>query len=356
MSESKFPAIHIPAEHQSAPKEHWADREIKEAAREIDEAKWVPDTGDEQREAAEGLGLALGLGNQAAALGEKPALGDFQDTYEQNKILDSIAQHPRVAEALERMRKEVADAPDSHELVERNAMLREMVEASERKNRWDGQGRWLGHENEEMRYGLILTPTQFYERLEKVIGTDRVVLSEHVFFAHLGAKSGISGLFVRNPRWNGAQEIYREGARAEAGRLEKKGRKHWMKARQLRQLGKDASADREFNIAAGCAQDAAKILMTASAEAQLGEPEYLRVGTMQWPLGTEWMVMAFTEWGTVYKPKFYGWRTALLTMMRAKAITEAEAHRAFPVDPGPAGDWYLQQIYEMNLMGGVVLQ
>jgi len=351
-----MPNIIVPAKHQSAPKEHWADREIKEAAREIDEHQWAPDSGDEQREAMSGVGLALGLGSQAAALGEKPALGEFQDTYEQNQVLDKIAQHPRVMEALEKMRKEVADSPDSHELVEKNAMLREMVEASQHKNRWDGQGRWMGHENEEMRYGLILTPSQFHERLEKVIGKDRVVLSEHIFFAAPGAKTGISGLLVRNPAWTGAQEIYRAGAREEAASLEKKGRQHLERAKQLRLLGRDARADKEFNIAAGFAQEAAEILMKMNADLQLAEPEYLRVGTMQWPLGTEWMVMAFTEWGTVWKPKYYGWRTALLTMIRAKAITETEAHRAFPVLPGPAGEWYMQQIYEMKINGAGSVQ
>ncbi len=356
MSESKFPAVIIPREHQSAPKAHPADKEIMDAAREIDEAKWIPEPKDEQRTAVEGMGLALGFGNSAAALGKKPALNEFRDTYDQNKIMDSLAQHPQVAEALEKMKQEIGKGPEGHQLIEQNAMLRELTEASEKKNRWDGQGRWLGHENEEMRHGEILTPMQFMERLETVIGKDRVYLSEHVAFAHPGARSGISGLYVRNPRWEGAREIYTAGAREEAGRLEQEGRKHFEKAKQARRLGKDATADREFNIAAGLAQDAARILMTASADVQLGEPEYLRVGTVQWPLGTEWMIMVFTEWGTVYKPQYYGWRTALLTMMRARVITEAEAHRAFPVAQGPAGDWYLQQVYEMNLMGGVVLQ
>ena len=74
--------------------------------------------------------------------------------------------------------------------------------------------------------------------------------------------------------------------------------------------------------------------------------ELLRVGTLQWPLGTEWMCMHFNEYGVPTEAKFLGWRTALLTMIRCKAITEAEAHQAFPlVAENRAAQWYLQQLY-----------
>jgi hypothetical protein len=75
-------------------------------------------------------------------------------------------------------------------------------------------------------------------------------------------------------------------------------------------------------------------------------PELLRVGTLQAPLGTEWMMMNFDEFGVPTTAKYVGWRTALLTMVRAGAITEEEAHRAFPVGGGPAAEWYLQQLYD----------
>jgi hypothetical protein len=75
---------------------------------------------------------------------------------------------------------------------------------------------------------------------------------------------------------------------------------------------------------------------------------------MQWPLMTEWMMMAFTEWGTVCRPRFYGWRTALLTMIRCGAITEVEAHKAFPLGTGPMTEWYVEQIFNFKPWGGVV--
>jgi hypothetical protein len=92
----------------------------------------------------------------------------------------------------------------------------------------------------------------------------------------------------------------------------------------------------------------------AATGTSLAEPEFVRVATVQWPLGTEWMIIEFTEWGTVWKPKFYGWRTALLTMIRVGAITEAQAHKAFPVGSGEAGAWYLQQIYDFKLEGALI--
>jgi hypothetical protein len=345
--------IIIPREHRATQKEHPADKAIREAAREIDEHKWIDETPDERREAAGGLGLALGFGHEGAAVGEKPCLEEFRQTHDQAQMLDTISCHPQVEEALEKMRREVRELK-GHELVEMNCALRELTEAKERKNRWDGQGRWMGHENEEMRYGQVMSPPQFMRQLQEEIGKRRVKLSEHIVFPNQSRKSGLSALLVRNPLWDGRAQQYVEGERIEAGRMEQEGRKHLRKAQQYRLLGKDAAADREFQIAAGLAEDATRMLMHASAEQQLAQPEYLRVGTLQWPLGTEWMIMEFTEWGTVYKPKFYGWRTALLTMLRSGAITESEAHLAFPLSVashGEAGAWYLQQIYDMKLAG-----
>jgi len=91
-----------------------------------------------------------------------------------------------------------------------------------------------------------------------------------------------------------------------------------------------------------------------SAVEQLAEPELLRVGTLQWPLGTEWMVMNFNEFGVPTTAKYLGWRTALLTMIRCGAITEAQAHKAFPVGSGPAAAWYLEQLMKMRNQAGRV--
>jgi hypothetical protein len=41
-------------------------------------------------------------------------------------------------------------------------------------------------------------------------------------------------------------------------------------------------------------------------------------------------------------------------MIRCGAITPTEAHKAFPVGSGEASAWYLQQIFDFNLQGGVI--
>lgn len=87
---------------------------------------------------------------------------------------------------------------------------------------------------------------------------------------------------------------------------------------------------------------------------QLAEPELLRVGTLQWPCGTEWMVMNFDKYGVPTTAKYLGWRTALLTMVRCGAITEGEAHKAFPVGSGEAASWYLEQLMMLRNEAGIV--
>jgi hypothetical protein len=334
----------IKPQDQSAPREHWADREIKKAAQEIDSGNYI-ETPSEEDAALDNFGLALGAGTyEGITTGQKPGLNSFQETLEENQI----ARHPRVLEALEKMQHEVEETK-GHELIEKNAALRELVMASEQKNRWDGQGRWMGHENEEARHGEILTPQKFYDRLGKVVGKGKIKLSEHIMFTYAGAKSGLGGLYQKNPLWTGAAQIYTETAEHKARELEREARKVQAEAQQLRKAGKNAEADKKFNLCADMVQAATEILLEAGAQVQLAEPELLRIGTIQWPLATEWMIVKFTEWGTVWKPKHYGWRTTLLTMIRCGAITEVQAHKAFPVKKGPAAEWYLQQLYDFKI-------
>jgi hypothetical protein len=264
-----------------------------------------------------------------------------------------IANHPRVIEAMDRMRHEVEETK-GHELIEKNCALRELTEAAEHKNRWDGQGRWMGHENEEMRYGQILTPQQFYDQLGKVTGKGKLKLSEHVMFPYEGARSGLSGIYMRNPLWDGAAEMYREGERIEAARMGDEAQRQFKEVQSLKRLGRDEEAQKKLREVAAMLTEAREKFERASQGSAMAEPEFLRVATIQWPLSTEWMILEFTEWGTIWKPKFYGWRTALLTMIRCGAITPIEAHKAFPVGSGEGSAWYLQQIFDFNLQGGVI--
>ena len=345
--EIKMPAIHIPEEHRATAKEHDVDRALREAATEAAEHRWTPDPGTEQQDAMTGTGLALGMGGEGVAVGAKPRLSEFQRTYEENQVLARLEEHPRVAEALAKMEREKRELK-GHELIEANCALRELTLAKEKKNRWDGQGRWMGHENEEMRYGKILTPQQFYDQLGKVTGKGWIKLSEHVVFEHPWSKSGVSGMMMRNPKWDGAAEIFREGERQQALKMADEAQKLWNEAQSLHRLGRIIEADKKVKDVSAMVAEAQTKFQRAAEASHAAEPEFLRVATMQWPLSTEWMIVEFTEWGTVWKPRFYGWRTALLTMIRNGAITETEAHQAFPLGHGDAGQWYLQQIYEFQ--------
>ncbi len=342
----QMPNVIIKPKDQSAPKAHPADAEIRKAAEEIDGGRWIPDPTDES--ALDDLGLALRIGPEEE-LRQKPSLQDFQDT----RTLNELSRHPRVVEAMERMAREAEEAKNPQEALEKTWALHEMACLQSKDQKWEGQQRWEGKENEEMRYGQLLTPPQFYDRLGKVTGKGRIKLSMNVVKSTPEAKSGRVGLYMRNPLWTGQKPVT-EYPQAKARELREEAQAVILKAGLLRALHLHSEADRNFTLAAKMIEEATRILMEMSAVEQLAEPELLRVGTLQWPLGTEWMVMNFNEFGVPTTAKYLGWRTALLTMIRCGAITEAQAHKAFPVGSGPAAAWYLEQLMKMRNQAGRV--
>ena len=262
------PALHIAREHQSAPAEHWADQEVAKAAEEIRGGQFTPVAAEEDDLLAIGLQRGLAIKNPAQLAGnEKLAL------FEQN------------------------DAQSSQEMLEKTAMLHEANQRAARKNLWDGQGRWLGKEAEEMRMVNILSWQQWLRRLTKVIGEGRVFVSE--------------------------------GIRA--------GRKNVLVPRPSRILGPESRAGFDWFSGPG------------TRDSGLYEP----VATIQ-PVNPEWMVMRFSEYGEPTCPKYLGWRTPLLSLIAQRIITEKEAHRAFPLGSGPAADWYRQQLFELRSREGVL--
>lgn len=232
--------------------------------------------------------------------------------------------------------------------------LHEMLSMEQERNKWKGQERWEGRENEEMRRGEVLSPWQFHERLCKALGrTDRVLLKDdRIIKISSTGKSGLLALVIRNPLWSGQSAMQHEYANVKANDLKLSAEDELLKARKLRNAKHNAEADKSFHLAGDMIQAATEMVLERDAyEEQV--PEFLRVGKLQAPLGTEWMMMNFDEFGVPTSAKYVGWRTALLTMVRARVITEAEAHQAFPVGSGPAADWYLQQLY-MERNGAMV--
>jgi hypothetical protein len=238
MTDSDAPLVIIPRRHQSAPGEHWSEKELRLAAEEIDN-------------------------------------GQFQVPQDPNEFFNYgptqfLARHPRVQEALAKLEQEKEEC-NSQEAAEKAQMIFEINERLQKPDQWDGQGRWIGKENEEMRHGQLMTPFAFIQKLHAVIGESRVQLSD-------------------------------------------------------------------FAVSKRAALTAWKIDWTT------GNREKVLVGTLQYPLGTEWMVMRFNEYGVPTTAKYLGWRTALLSMITLGVITEREAHKAFPLSEGPASAWYREQL------------
>jgi hypothetical protein len=286
-SENNSPALHIAREHQSAPADHWADKEVAKAAEEIRSGQFTPvaDPDDDM--------LSLGLQRGPAIQDPAQLTTGKLELIDQMKDSLALAQHPRVKEALARLEKEKNDAKSPQEMLEKAAMLHEMNERASRKNRWDGQGRWLGKESDEMRVVNILRWNEWLGRLEAVIGEGRVFVSR-------GIKAGRMNVLVPQ------------------------------KASLVVGLSSLANGPRPT------ANDAF-------------EP----VGTIQ-PVNPEWMVMYFSEYGEPTCPRYLGWRTPLLSLICQRVITEKEAHTAFPLGSGPAADWYRQQLFELRSREGVL--
>lgn len=338
---SRSAAIHVPRRHQSAPKEHEADREIKKAAAEIHEGRYVADLNPES--ALDNLGLALSAGiGEGVNTGQRPTLDEFQFTRDMNEL----GRHPRVVEALEKMKQEIEDNPLDDRTVELSWAMHEALERQSYDQRWNGQQRWEGKENEEMRHGRILTPQQFYSELTAVIGRDRVLMSDEAVLPFPDAKSGRVPLYVRNPEFRGVEQaVIRNARTASSENLRGAAEIELTKAKRLRLAHHNADADKAFHRAGDMIQTATEVLMERDFEQYTAPKQFIRVGVLQWPCGTEWMLMQFDEFGVPKKAKYLGWRTALLTMIRHHVITEDEAMKAFPIGSGPAASWYLQQLY-----------
>jgi hypothetical protein len=338
------PAIIVPRRHQSVQKAHPADKAIMKAAQEIDAGNWIPDA--KPYDSSDDFSVGLGFGEDPIAVGKPLTFDDAKHAYETTEITRQLGEHPRVIEAMEKFKAEAEDeSKNPGERTEAEWALFELMQARNDRNKWEGQQRWEGRANQEMRQGQILSPWQFYERLEEVIGTNRVVLGEDAIKMSPNGKSGILGLYVKNPAYNGTyQKQMRKYAQVEARKLREAGEQEIVKMKRARKLGHNAEADKAAHLAGDMIQTATEMLMERDLH-ERAEPPLLVVGKLQAPLGTEWMIMNFDEWGVPTTAKYLGWRTALLTMVRTGAITEDEAEEAFPVGVSPASEWYRVQLY-----------
>ena len=272
------PAVHIPRQHQSAPEKTWADKEVEAAAEDIRTGRFKPVTDEEDF-----VPVLLQRGENLRDP-RSVTMGEVTGT-------EALLQHPKVQAAMRQLEREKSDARNSQEALEKAQMLYELNEEGCKQNHWNGQERWRGKEAEEMRIGLILTPFQFMERLERVIGLGRVFMNGFAVAKRVA-------LMAKNPK------------------------------------------------------PAPMLWLPNQPEPRKDGLE--QVGTLQWPCGTEWMIMRFDEYGVPTTAKYLGWRTALLSMIQLEVITEKEAHKAFPMGSGPAAAWYKEQLFIMRSQKGMV--
>jgi hypothetical protein len=143
--------------------------------------------------------------------------------------------------------------------------------------RWKGQERWIGRENEAMRLVNILHPHTFMRRLQRVGVDARIDYSRHARLwlndGHTRGRIGVNGWLI---------------------------------------------------------EDDVRIARTLT--------------TLQYPYGPEYEIMRFDKYDVPTEPKYRGWRTVLLELIRNRVITEEEATRAFGPATGPAATAYLAQL------------
>ena len=260
--------VHIPLEHQSSPKETQLDKEIRLAAQDI----------------ADGGFTAL-----------EPEDGWFTGT-------ETIAQHPRVQEALATLETQIQDRTRS-EYVEAAQMFHELNANAQMAKQWPGQQRWEGPEAEAMRLVNPMTPFDFIDKL---------------------AAAGISA--AKEPQSD----------------IE-------MKANAFGVL---QPAEVEHSSSLIClGRRVVRDCCGVFANVPLGDSlsTYQHVGTLQVPLGPEWDLIRFDEYGVPVNHRFRGWRTALLGLIIRGVLTEEQAHKAFgkPIE-NAASEFYRQQLFEFR--------
>jgi hypothetical protein len=93
------------------------------------------------------------------------------------------------------------------------------------------------------------------------------------------------------------------------------------------------------------ASEAQRELITANyAACREGRKVQKTLTSLQEPYGPEWSIMRFNDHCVATKEKYRGWRTAMLVLIVAEIVTEAEVDRAFGPAIGEAGAWYRHQL------------
>jgi hypothetical protein len=248
------PALIIARRHQSAPKDRPIEVAIKTALQEIHEGRYelTPEM--------------------------KPnVFGKMEDDFWRTGT-ELLMQHPRVAEALEQLQKEVSDTK-SNEWLEKREMLHEINCQMHAQYKWGGQTRWQGKDNRAMRMVNPMSPRAFIEKLRAA-----------------GIKADIE-----------------PSVKKEIKPCPETGMPRWLET--------------EYSEALICL--GRKVVRGVVGLYAWVDGEYKYVNKLQVPGGYEWTVMRFDEFDLPTNEEWHGWRTAILALVRHRVITEMQADKAF---------------------------
>jgi len=202
------------------------------------------------------------------------------------------------------------DEYNSRPVIERRSTTEELegiVQRYERNyaaaapQRWEDQKRFMGKENEDMRYVNFMHPYQVFRKLQ-LAGVD----------ARIEAAS--YDVWMPDDKTGALVKVQRERT---YGRL-------WM-------------ANEAINGRVG--------VSAWVKDKVTGERKRRQVTTLQYPYAPEWSLLYFDAFDVPITEKHRGWRTALLQMILADVLTEDEVNRAF----GPVPLHFVSLHYRQQL-------
>lgn len=219
-----------------------------------------------------------------------------------------MAEDPRIAAELRDFSERVLSR-SPQQTVE--ALLRKYEQnyAERQAQRWKGQKRWMGRENEEMRMVNILHCDSFIERL---------------------SKAGVNASSYDPFEW------YRDN-NIPVNEWPRPNLRCWLNSFVALIPVKSKITGEVRKISSD------RVGISAWLE---GEPK--TVTTLQHPYSPEYSIMRFDEYDVPVDEKYRGWRTALIALVQCKVLTEAEVERAFGPAKTPAGEFYREQMYRLR--------
>lgn len=205
------------------------------------------------------------------------------------------------------------DGDSTPQMIEAEQEAYELAYAAAEPQRWKGQERWQGRENEEMRLTNILHPHEVFAKLRRA-GVDARIESPTYYVWGIDDDTG-KRVAIKKQRDVGRIWLHDEAVR---GRV---GISAWM------------------------------------PDETTGRRTIKWVAALQFPYGPEWSVLNFNEWNVPINERYRGWRTALLQMILKDVITEEEVDRAFgPVTLNPASELYRKSLQHHRAMRKGLMQ